>query len=98
VSHFGFRLYRISFVLPGTTTRRACRKELTQTQLQNKNPSEKMVDKDNHLRDALKYLVLSLPEPTQKTVNQIIPPGGAEGHNVGGDPGRSDQGGDGTIK
>jgi hypothetical protein len=25
------------------------------------------VDKDNHLRDALKYLVLSLPEPTERT-------------------------------
>ena len=52
--------------------RRARREELTATQLQNKNPSEKIVDKDNHLRDCLKYLVLTLPEPAQKSLNQII--------------------------
>ena len=38
--------------------RRARREELTQTQLQNKKSSEKIADKDNHQRDALKYLVL----------------------------------------
>jgi carbamoylphosphate synthase large subunit len=52
--------------------RRARREELTQTQLQNKNPSKKIVDKDNHLRDCLKYLVLTLPDPAQKTVQQRI--------------------------
>ena len=43
--------------------RRARREELTPTQLTRKNPTEKIVDKDNHLRDCLKYLVLTLPEP-----------------------------------
>lgn len=47
--------------------RRTRREELSATQLVSKNPTEKIVDKDNHLRDALKYLVLSLPEPTKKT-------------------------------
>jgi hypothetical protein len=28
-----------------------------------KNPSEAIVDKDYHLRDALKYILLSLPGP-----------------------------------
>ncbi len=32
-----------------------------------KNPTEAIVDKDNHLRDCLKYIILSLPEPTEKT-------------------------------
>ena len=30
-----------------------------------KNPTEAIVDKDNHLRDALKYVLLSLPSPTE---------------------------------
>ena len=30
-----------------------------------KNPTEAIVDKDNHLRDALKYVLLSLPGPTE---------------------------------
>ena len=30
-----------------------------------KNPSEVIVDKDNHLRDALKYILLSLPGPSE---------------------------------
>ncbi|HWZ44655.1 MAG TPA: hypothetical protein VNW97_14355 [Candidatus Saccharimonadales bacterium] len=46
--------------------RRTRREELSATQLVNRNPTEKIVDKDNHLRDALKYLVLSLPEPQEK--------------------------------
>lgn len=47
--------------------RRARREELTATQLVTKNPTEKIVDKDNHLRDCLKYIALSLPEPSRKT-------------------------------
>ena len=30
-----------------------------------KNPTEAIVDKDNHLRDALKYMLLSLPSPSE---------------------------------
>jgi hypothetical protein len=47
--------------------RRTRRAELTATQLMVKNPTEKIVDKDNHLRDCLKYIVLSLPEPARMT-------------------------------
>jgi hypothetical protein len=50
--------------------RRARRRELTATQLANRNPTEKIVDKDNHLRDCLKYLVLTQPSPAQKTWRQ----------------------------
>jgi hypothetical protein len=41
--------------------RRAHREELTATQLSKRNSTERIVDKDNHLRDSLKYLVLTLP-------------------------------------
>ena len=51
--------------------RRARREELTATQLIRKNPPEKIVDKDNHLRDCLKYLVLTLPEPSQKSSRML---------------------------
>jgi len=34
-----------------------------------KNPTEAIVDKDNHLRDALKYILLSLPSPTEQPNN-----------------------------
>jgi len=51
--------------------RRARREELSATQLARKNPTEKIVDKDNHLRDCLKYLVLTLPEPAFKTAKEI---------------------------
>jgi hypothetical protein len=44
-------------------TRRA---QLSATQLMRKNPTEAIVDKDNHLRDALKYILLSLPSPSEK--------------------------------
>ena len=47
--------------------RRARREQSSAAQLVNKNPTEKVVDKDNHLRDCLKYLCLTLPEPSQKT-------------------------------
>jgi hypothetical protein len=32
-----------------------------------KNPTEKIVDKDNHLRDCLKYLLLTMPNPAEKS-------------------------------
>ncbi len=47
--------------------RRTRREELSATQLVTRNPTEKIVDKDNHLRDPLKYLCMSLPEPTALT-------------------------------
>ena len=41
-----------------------------------KNPTEAIVDKDNHLRDALKYILLSLLSPseipTELTREEII--------------------------
>jgi hypothetical protein len=39
---------------------------LSATQLLAHNPTERIVDKDNHLRDPLKYLCLALPAPTPK--------------------------------
>ncbi|HEV2987385.1 MAG TPA: hypothetical protein VG759_03010 [Candidatus Angelobacter sp.] len=47
--------------------RQARREELTATQLLHRNPTERIVDKNNHLRDCLKYLCLSNPEPPQIT-------------------------------
>ncbi len=46
---------------------RAPREQLSAQQLLTRNVSERVVDKDNHnhLRDCLKYLVLSLPAPAQ---------------------------------
>jgi hypothetical protein len=46
--------------------RRTRRQELTPIQLATKNPTEKIVDKQNHLRDCLKYMILALPEPAEK--------------------------------
>src|SRR5215470_2078408 len=47
--------------------RRARREELSAGQLQNRNPTERIVDKDNHLRDCLKYLCLAFMEPSRQT-------------------------------
>jgi hypothetical protein len=44
---------------------RTRREQLSATQLMRKNPTEAIVDKDNHLRDALKYILLSLPSPSE---------------------------------
>lgn len=44
--------------------RRMQRQELTARQLLTRNPTEKIVDKNNHAWDAFKYLVMSLPKPT----------------------------------
>ena len=52
--------------------RRARREESSAAQLVNKNPSERIVDKDNHLRDCLKYICLALPEPAEKTFEQRV--------------------------
>lgn len=52
--------------------RRTRREKLTAVQLMNRNPSEKIVDVDNHSRDALKYLVASLPEPTEKPREMVV--------------------------
>ena len=46
--------------------RRTRRQESTPMQLATKNPTEKIVDKENHLRDCLKYMTLTLPEPAEK--------------------------------
>ena len=43
---------------------------LTASQMMRKNPTEAIVDKDNHLRDALKYILLSLPSPSEKPQSQ----------------------------
>lgn len=51
--------------------RRARRAELTPVQLTKQNPTEKIVDVDNHLRDCLKYLALTLPDPARKTPQML---------------------------
>src|SRR5262250_2403283 len=50
---------------------RTRREQLTAAQLMRKNPTEAIVDKDNHLRDALKYILLSLPSPSEKPQSQV---------------------------
>ncbi|HEY6252567.1 MAG TPA: hypothetical protein VI685_21640 [Candidatus Angelobacter sp.] len=47
--------------------KRARREELSAGQLVNRNPTEKIVDKDNHLRDCLKYIVSAFLEPANQT-------------------------------
>jgi hypothetical protein len=44
--------------------RRMRRKELTARQLLERNPTENIVDKNNHAWDSAKYLIMSLPKPT----------------------------------
>jgi hypothetical protein len=42
-----------------------CRREkLSAHQLLSRNASERIVDKDNHARDAMKYVLMSWPEPS----------------------------------
>ena len=43
------------------------RVKLTSQQLLYRNASEEIVDKDNHARDAMKYHLMSHPEPAQKS-------------------------------
>ena len=53
---------------------RTRREQLTASQLMRKNPTEAIVDKDNHLRDALKYILLSSPseKPPSQERDEII--------------------------
>jgi hypothetical protein len=51
---------------------RTRRRKLTATQLMSQNQSEEIIDKDNHARDAMKYVVMSLPEPTEKNQQDKI--------------------------
>ena len=48
------------------------RKQLTASQLMRQNPTEEILDKDNHLRDALKYILLSLPTPSERLPNDEL--------------------------
>ena len=50
---------------------RTRRVKLTAQQLLSRNVSEAVVDKDNHARDAAKYVVMSHPEPTTKSLQEI---------------------------
>lgn len=50
---------------------RTRRVKLSAQQLLSRNAAEAIVDKDNHARDAMKYVLMSHPEPTVKTVEQI---------------------------
>ena len=45
---------------------RTRRRKLSAQQLMSQNQSEEIIDKDNHARDAMKYVIMSLPDPTQK--------------------------------
>lgn len=47
------------------------KRKLTAVQLMSRNPTEEIIDKDNHGLDAAKYLVMSLPEPTLKTAHEL---------------------------
>jgi len=51
---------------------RARRVKLTGQQLLSRNVAEAIVDKDNHARDAMKYVLMSNPEPTKKSVEQRV--------------------------
>lgn len=51
---------------------RARRQKLTAQQLLSRNTSEALVDKDNHARDAMKYMVMSHPEPAQKSLERRV--------------------------
>lgn len=46
-------------------------RKLSAVQLMSRNPTEEIVDKDNHALDALKYLVMTLPEPSQKSPHEL---------------------------
>ena len=51
---------------------RTRKRKLSATQLMTQNQAEEIIDKDNHARDACKYVVMSLPDPTQKTREEKI--------------------------
>jgi len=50
---------------------RTRRVKLNAQQLLTRNAAEAIVDKDNHARDAFKYLLMSRPEPAEKTRHEI---------------------------
>lgn len=47
------------------------RQKLTATQLMNRNASEAIVQKDNHAADACKYVLMTRPEPTPRSFEEI---------------------------
>jgi len=51
---------------------RTRRDKLTAQQLLRRNVSEAIVQKDDHARDSMKYVLLSHPEPTPKSNEEII--------------------------
>ena len=51
---------------------RARRQKLSAQQLLSRNTSEAILDKDNHARDAMKYMVMSYPEPAQKSLERRV--------------------------
>ena len=51
---------------------RTRRVKLTAQQLLSRNISEAIVDKDNHARDAMKYMVMSHPEPAKKSLERRV--------------------------
>ena len=51
---------------------RTRRELLTAQQLLTRNKSEAIVQKDDHARDACKYILLSYPEPTRKTTSRRV--------------------------
>ena len=50
----------------------ARRVKLTAQQLLSRNTSEAIVDKDNHARDAMKYLIMTQPEPSRKSLERRV--------------------------
>lgn len=51
---------------------RARRVKLTAQQLLSRNASEAIIDKDNHARDAMKYVLMSHPEPSRKSLERRV--------------------------
>jgi len=52
--------------------KRAKRVEMTARQLATRNPSDALVDKQNHLRDAFKYFLGTIRNATQKPISEEI--------------------------
>jgi hypothetical protein len=52
--------------------RRRKRAQLTDKQLQTRNQSEKVVDKDNHANDAHKYCEMPMPRPTKRPIEEVF--------------------------
>jgi len=50
---------------------RTRRQTLTAQQLLSRNVSEAIIAKDEHARDCMKYVLMSHPEPTLKTAQQL---------------------------